>query len=183
MRKKLEGFSLIEISIVLLVIGIMAGGVLKGRDLIESAQINSVADDLRFIQTAFDSYVSSYENLPGDDPSASSKFPDATNGNGNGTISAEEAGKVFEHLFYAGLIDNIEFKKPKVGGRYDVISEDGILKLQLSNNGSPFLTSKQVRILSARVSEIIGVAENWTEAEPKMTDSPTQRYLVKMRIQ
>ncbi len=180
--KQLDGFSLSEISIVLLIIGVIAGGMLKGRDLVESAQIKSVANDVQNIQTAFASYVSSYEALPGDDPSASAKFKSVADGDGNGVISEEDGQKVFEHLFAAGLIDSPKFKKPKIGGKYDIISEGGDVKLRLSNDGKGSLSKKQVISLTAKTKEIFGEYEQIVEISPELSSEASQKYFVKMKI-
>ena len=180
--KRFEGFSLIEISIVLLIVGIIAGGMLKGRDLIESAQIGSVVNDLQNIQTVFESYVNSYGAIPGDDSSASEKFQNVSNGDGDGIISQEDSKKVFSHLFAAGLIDSKDFKKPKIGGTYDVVSENGDVKLRISNNGKASFSRKQALLLIAKTKETFGEGENTVETEPKISSDSSQKYLIKMKI-
>ena len=181
-KKQFDGFSLIEISIVLLIIGIIAGGMLKGRDLVESVQLKSVANDVQNIQTAFASYINSYDAIPGDDPSASSKFKNATDGDGDGIVSQGETEKVFEHLFAAGLIDSAKFKKPKIGGNYDIISENGVVKLQLSNKRNGALSKKQTISLMAKIKEIFGENKDIVETDPPLSSSTSQKYIIKMKI-
>ncbi len=180
--KRFEGFSLIEISIVLLIIGIIAGGMLKGKDLVESAQIRSVVNDLQNVQTVFESYVNSYGALPGDDSSASEKFKNVANGDGNGEISEEDSKKVFSHLFAAGLIDSKDFKNPKIGGKYDVVSENGDVKLRISNNGAPALNRKQVLSLIAKTKEVFGEHESIVTLDPEISENTSQKYTVKLKI-
>ena len=62
MRSKQSGFTLIEIAIVLVIIGLLLGGVLKGQELINSAKIKNVANDLNGISAA--RYCSSARALP-----------------------------------------------------------------------------------------------------------------------
>lgn len=181
-KTQFDGFSLIEISIVLLIVGIIAGGMLKGRDLVESAQIKSIANDVQNIQTAFASYVNSYDALPGDDASASSKFNDVENGDGDGTVSESETKNVFKHLFAGGLIDSPKFKKPKIGGKYDIVSENGDVKLRLSNDGKGSLTKKQTISLMAKIKETFGENEIIMETTPELSSNSAQKYVAKMKI-
>ena len=182
-QARLDGFSLMEISIVLLIIGILAGGVLKGRDLIEIAQIRAVVNDFQNLQTAFESYVNSYSALPGDDATASEKFQNAAkNGDGDGTISKDDAVKIFEHLFAAGLIESKEYKVPKIGGKYDIITENNDIKLRLSNNSLPFLNKKQTLAVIAKVNEMFGATGGIVEADPKISSKDNQKYIIKFKI-
>ena len=66
--KKQAGFTLVEIAIVLVIIGLLLGGVLKGQELITQAKIKNVANDLNGIVAAVYSYQDRYKRLPGDDP-------------------------------------------------------------------------------------------------------------------
>jgi len=100
-----KGFTLVEIAIVLVIIGLILGAVLKGQGMIQNSKIKSVirlADELR---AAAYSYQDRYKYLPGDDPQASTKLGGgATNGDGNGNITGGEIGQFFLHLSLAGLI-------------------------------------------------------------------------------
>jgi prepilin-type N-terminal cleavage/methylation domain-containing protein len=68
--KKQSGFTLVEIAIVLVVIGLLLGGVLKGQELIESSRIKGMAKDLNGYSTIFMAYQDRYRGLPGDDSTA-----------------------------------------------------------------------------------------------------------------
>lgn len=65
--KKQSGFTLVEIAIVLVIIGLLLGGVLKGQELITQAKIKNVSNDLNGIVSATYSYQDRYKRLPGDD--------------------------------------------------------------------------------------------------------------------
>ncbi len=179
LRTNLEGFSLMEISIVLLIIGIIAGGTLKGKDLIETVQIKSVVNDIQNFRIAYASYLNLYDALPGDDSEASSRFPSVTNGDGDGKISTGDAKNVFTHLYAAGLIDSIK-RVPKIGGNYDVISENDSAMLRISKNGSPFFTKKQVVSIRAQSKELIGNIDIITE--PKISENSSQKYTIKISL-
>ena len=68
--KKQNGFTLVEIAIVLVVIGLLLGGVLKGQELIEASRIKSMAKDLNGYSTLFMAYQDRYRGVPGDDSTA-----------------------------------------------------------------------------------------------------------------
>ncbi|HQS44423.1 MAG TPA: type II secretion system protein, partial [Methylotenera sp.] len=70
MKIKQIGFTLIELSIVLVIIGLLMGGVLKGQELINSAKVKNMANDFRSVQTQIYTYQDKFKALPGDDRAA-----------------------------------------------------------------------------------------------------------------
>lgn len=82
-----NGFTLIELAIVLVIIGLLLGATLKGQELINSAKVKNMAADFKNIQIQIYSYQDKYKALPGDDAAANLHVgSSATNGNGNGVI-------------------------------------------------------------------------------------------------
>ncbi len=67
MKNKQSGFTLIEIAIVLVIIGLLLGGVLKGQELINSAKVKNLANDFRNIPVFIYGYQDKYKAIPGDD--------------------------------------------------------------------------------------------------------------------
>src|SRR5450830_1688572 len=67
MKRNQSGFTLIEIAIVLVIIGLLLGGVLKGQELINSAKVKNLANDFRNIPVYIYGYQDKYKALPGDD--------------------------------------------------------------------------------------------------------------------
>lgn len=65
-----SGFTLIEIAMVLLIIGLLLGGVLKGQELIGSARVKSLANDFHNVPVFIYGYQDKYRRLPGDDDAA-----------------------------------------------------------------------------------------------------------------
>ena len=61
-----SGFTLVELSIVLVIIGLIAGGVLVGRDLIEAAAIRQQITQVERFKTAVQTFRTKYNGLPGD---------------------------------------------------------------------------------------------------------------------
>jgi prepilin-type N-terminal cleavage/methylation domain-containing protein len=88
MKRNQSGFTLIEIAIVLVIIGLLLGGVLKGQELINSAKVKNLATDFKNVPIYIYGYQDKYKALPGDDSAATVHLnaASAVNGNGNGII-------------------------------------------------------------------------------------------------
>ena len=72
--KKQSGFTLIELAIVLVIIGLLLGGVLKGQELITQAKIKNVINDFNGMSAAIYSYKDRYNFFPGDDGRAATRW-------------------------------------------------------------------------------------------------------------
>ena len=70
MKKSQSGFTLVEIAIVLVIIGLLLGGVLKGQEMIENARIKSIVNDMNGVSAAYHSYMDRYHSIPGDETAA-----------------------------------------------------------------------------------------------------------------
>ena len=104
-NKKQSGFTLVEIAIVLVIIGLLLGGILKGQELINSARVRNLADQNSGIQAAYFGFIDRYRQVPGDWAAlpAAQAIGDATvtlGGDGNGRIDNDitEAAAVFSQL-------------------------------------------------------------------------------------
>ncbi len=90
-HKKRKAFSLIELSIVLIIIGLLVAGVTGGASLIKNAELRSVASEARGYQTAVNSFYAKYNGLPGDLPTAIGALATAPStvilGNNDGIIN------------------------------------------------------------------------------------------------
>ncbi|MFB9245171.1 prepilin-type N-terminal cleavage/methylation domain-containing protein [Massilia antarctica] len=97
------GFTLVEIAIVLVIIGLLLGGVLKGQGLIDSAKVKNIIQQSNSLSAAVNAYQDKFRALPGDDALATTHVAGATaNGNGDGQIT--EYLSAPQHLALAGFI-------------------------------------------------------------------------------
>ncbi len=90
MKRQQKGFTLVEIAIVLVIIGLLLGGILKGQEMITQAKIKNVVADFSGISAAYYGYQDRYRALPGDDLNAATRWATptaATNGNGDGVVA------------------------------------------------------------------------------------------------
>lgn len=86
MRAFQKGFTLVEIAIVLVIIGLLLGGILKGQEMIVQAKIKNVMADFSGLSAAYHGYQDRYRAIPGDDPSAGTRWTGAASGDGNGVV-------------------------------------------------------------------------------------------------
>lgn len=112
-----QGFTLIELSIVLIIIGLVIGGVLVGRDLIASAEIRAQISQIDAYQAAVNTFKLKYGYLPGDIPGATAtgfglatRAGDTARGDGNGLIDGGCASTAHRYgcetaLFWKDLSD------------------------------------------------------------------------------
>ncbi len=124
LQVKQKGFTLVEIAIVLVIVGLRIGGVLKGQEMITNAKLKRIESDNAGIAAAMFSYQDRYLQLPGDDNAAAARFSvydpaDPVDGNASGTIEGDwdavastditgaqqdETNMFFGHLRAAGLV-------------------------------------------------------------------------------
>jgi prepilin-type N-terminal cleavage/methylation domain-containing protein len=127
-----RGFSLVELSIVLVILGLLVGGVLSGQSLIRAAELRAASAEYSRYVAAAQSFRDKYFALPGDMPNATqfwgllvvgsgctsnsglstASAPGACDGNGDGimlgNVAASQTGERFQfwrHLALAGLIE------------------------------------------------------------------------------
>jgi len=90
-----KGFTLVELAIVLVIIGIILGSVLKGQELINNARMKRAFNQQREIIAAVYTYFDRYGFFPGDDPNAVARWAGTANGNGNGLIERGTTATMF----------------------------------------------------------------------------------------
>lgn len=104
-----QGFTLIEMSIVLVIIGLIIGGVLAGRELIHSAMLRKQITQIEQYNTAVNTFIGKYNTFPGDlSPSEASRFGfaarsgDPGHGDKNGILDQCEPGNPLYYLYDIG---------------------------------------------------------------------------------
>ena len=145
-RRQQRGFTLIEIAIVLVIIGLLLGGVLKGQEMITQGKIRSVEKEIDGVAMAIHTYRDRYRALPGDDAQASgrwSSITDTDDGNAdnrlagafNSTTDDDESRLLWQHLRLAGLLagDSSSSNQAsnavsgQLGVQHDILSGNNVL--------------------------------------------------------
>lgn len=155
MKKTQTGFTLIELAIVLVIIGLLLGGVLKGQELINSAKVKNMANDFRNVPVYIYGYQDKYKALPGDDLQAKAHNDSTTAGDGDGKIEGawnstqvtDESLMFWEHIRKAGLAPgSTDITNAATNGFYPTNSDGGrvgVTSLQPISNlpGAYFMCS------------------------------------------
>lgn len=127
---KNKGFTLVELAIVLVIVGLLIGGVLQGQELIKQAQLRNVISTLREYDTAVNTFRAKYNNaLPGDWSQATAfgkdtNFGDcnfsnqANAGDGDGVLESGLAGGCSGQVSFSGEMSNF----------FVALSNEGLVK-------------------------------------------------------
>jgi prepilin-type N-terminal cleavage/methylation domain-containing protein len=145
-RQAEQGFTLVELAIVMVIIGLLIGGILKGQELIATAQVGSTVAQVKTLDAAMNTFIEKYNAYPGDIANATNRLPNcaaapcSTDGTGGTTgnsrieggavttapTAGQEAGLMFVHLNAADLVSGInpqggatfggQFPTARVGG-------------------------------------------------------------------
>ncbi len=147
MKNNQGGFTLVEIAIVLVIIGLLLGGVLKGQELINSAKVKNIANDFRSISSFVYAFQDRFRALPGDDTNIANHVTGGTaattpvgslanariSGNWNSTTTTDETYLFWQHVRLAGLatgtpvVGNAEYIPRNAEGGAIGITGDAIL--------------------------------------------------------
>jgi len=194
--KKVQGFTLVEIAIVLVIIGLLLGGILKGQEMITQAKIKNVIADFSGVSAAYHGYVDRYKKIPGDDPCAGTGASltvgncgtttprwatptAAVGGNGDGIVSgkynstsgADESRLWWDHLRRAGFVSGVGDSQP-----FNALS--GQLGVQTGDAASPPAAAlggfSGIIICSANLPDKVAIAAD-TQMDDGVPNSGTVR--------
>jgi prepilin-type N-terminal cleavage/methylation domain-containing protein len=183
MKTVQKGFTLVEIAIVLVIIGLLLGGILKGQEMITQAKIKNAVADFSGISAAYYGYQDRYRAIPGDDPNAGKRWSGAFSGNGNGVVAGAynaacpgtlESGSPESCLWWddlrrAGFV-------PGNGGTQPFNAFTGILGVQTgnANDGTALGGFAGLIVCSANIPDKVAIAVD-TQMDDGLIDKGTVR--------
>ena len=149
---KQGGFTLVEIAIVLVIIGLLLGGILKGQELINNAKVRSVADRQNSLKAAWFGFVDRYNFIAGDSKRAiqlvpGAKTPRTDDQAGDGRLTLGESVLAMQQLTGAGFL-----RCPQCNGG------NGI-------GGAPNPSANPPNAENSLVNQYSGVMSIWNESD------------------
>ena len=127
---KVKGFTLIELSIVIVIIGLIVAGIVGGQAIVQQSKIRAQISDLKKYKLATNAFYLEYNATPGDFRSASSYWGGSSNGNGNGKIDGALDGATdpnsesllfFNHLSLSEIIPETYDNSSTLGAGYPIL--------------------------------------------------------------
>ena len=149
-----KGFTLVELAIVLVIIGLIIGAVLKGQELINNAKLKRAYNQQREVAAAVYTYFDRYGIYPGDDNTAAARWAGTTNGNNNGQIAGltfacatgatTETCQAWRHMRNANLITGALTSAQNINNAYGgtigigYVAVQGLTTHWIGMNNMPF---------------------------------------------
>ena len=169
---KQGGFTLVEIAIVLVIIGLLLGGILKGQELINNAKVRSVADRQNSLKAAWFGFIDRYNFIPGDSKRAVQLVPGAeargdNDGSGDGRLTFGESTLAMQQLTGAGFL-----RCPQCDGA------DGNGAAQDPVNAEHFPNAE-----NSLINQYSGVMSIWSESGLYAYQAETENDPVSGRLQ
>ena len=153
MKTKQAGFTLVEIAIVLVIIGLLLGGILKGQEMIVQAKVKNSIQDFSGVSAAYYGYQDRYRAIPGDDADAVRWTGGAGTivaGDGNRILTGKydatsgESAQWWDHLRRSGFVtggSGVSLPQNAFNGVLGVQTGDGA---GVASTSAPFALSTPV---------------------------------------
>lgn len=130
-KNKQSGFTLVELAIVMIIIGLLIGGILKGQELVANAQTTATIAQIKGLDGALSTFRDKYSALPGDMRNPTARLRDcdvapcSSGGDGRGSINEpavlgntaavdSEGAVAFVHMAAADLISGVRIDEPEL---------------------------------------------------------------------
>jgi prepilin-type N-terminal cleavage/methylation domain-containing protein len=163
MKHTQKGFTLVEIAIVLVIIGLLLGGILKGQEMIIQAKIKNAIADFSGISAAYYGYQDRYRATPGDDNLATRWGATVVGGNGDrvltgaynaATASPEPESRLWwDHLRRSGFVSGAGATQP--GNAFN-----GIIGVQTGDAASPIVATLNTTAATGGFTNLIMCSSN-----------------------
>lgn len=151
-----HGFTLVELSVVLAIVGLLAGGIVAGRYLIRQSELQSIVSDLAKYKSANIQFRDSYNGKPGDIRDAETNWGtdpngcptntvrtprrETCNGNGDRSIGANEQWRAWQQLAAAELIESMYSGVAGSGGSGHAVAGQNVPPGRLANSAYYLIT-------------------------------------------
>jgi type II secretory pathway pseudopilin PulG len=181
------GFTLVELAIVMIIIGLLIGGILKGQELVGNARVTATVAQVKGIDGAISTFRDKYSAMPGDMQTPATRLancaagtPCGRAGTGNGRIDSpavignafnqnQEAATSFVHMAAADLISGVQnVAVPQFGQMVPEAEIGGGFRLGYTANGSARLVPAN-RMRSGHYLILSGVNETITSTTIGLT--------------
>jgi prepilin-type N-terminal cleavage/methylation domain-containing protein len=133
-----HAFTLVELSIVLVIIGLIIGGVLSGRSLVSAGKLRTVAADAEAYMAAANNFRNQYRYLPGDMPNAASYWSTTGNGDADGQVAGTERFRFWQQINLAGFVNSSFTGATGGGGANDFVIGSNIPNSRIDRAGFSF---------------------------------------------
>lgn len=177
--RRSSGFSLVELSIVLVILGLLTGGILAGQSLIRAAELRSASTEVNKYKAAIMGFRDKYFAIPGDFNKATSFWTSAggdgtnatcqntsnsnatCNGNGNGQIDTsvvtnDERYRAWQHLAMAGLIEGSYTGVAGSGGAYHMIGGQNVPTSKVGSSAYHIMNGGSGRFVADSIYNFAG---------------------------